>query len=771
MSIDHQETTPNGDDRLSQLRQLLLSPEQQELEELKLRLEESSIDAQKLSELLPEAISRRTSQDDQLGQSLAPTLTTAFKDSIRRDPKSLVDAISPIMGPAIRRYITQTIASMVQSLNQSLEASFSWQGLKWRLESLRTGKPFAEVVLLHTLLFRIEQLFLIHRETGILLTHVVSPGGSGADADLVSGMLTAIQDFVKDSFGGDEEDTLETMRCGEHTIWIEHGPSAVLASVIRGQPPNGLHNQLCETLENIHVNWSEELANFNGDTGPFEAAEPVLERCLVTEYRPAASPKPVASGWRQWIVPVGLALGLVALIAWWRYEPPTAAATRILQPPETVEIQVIDDRLCLVGEARNLWISKIEDRMANANRTPTLDVTRLKNLDQPWLDFLNLLEEAPGIAVIQQQILKDRYTISGLRDPLAENPDSLMVRASVDPSLVDAHWRPYQSLEDPIVLRRAEKRLTPPDSVHLQIKDGTLTATGSADTRWIEGARQKQELLGVDRIDLQPLDIVDESWNRFVEHLRREPGIIVKDNRYSPDISRIVGSKDPLAVDPLSFANQFGISRDSIESQWSAHVSPDKDFRSARLRSLLQPPETVLLELESDRLTISGEAPHRWIISLKQHSELLNQLGVVDRTGLVCSEEQSIEAFATTCRQLAVWFQSRSSNVGESTRRGLGPLVRAWSSASDVAKGVGGRVRLIVLGVESENWEQSGQDTDLAKQRAQNAATALAELGVPRNEMSVRTEVQKAVARDGRGRQLGVRFLLEYSNSSEGSRL
>ena len=54
------------------------------------------------------------------------------------------------------------------------------QGLKWRVESIRTGRPFAEIVLMHSLLYRVEQVFLIHRETGLVL----SPrcGSHGRDA-------------------------------------------------------------------------------------------------------------------------------------------------------------------------------------------------------------------------------------------------------------------------------------------------------------------------------------------------------------------------------------------------------------------------------------------------------------------------------------------------------------------------------------------------------------------------------------------------------------
>ena len=81
----------------------------------------------------------------------------------------------------------------------------SKQGLKWRFEALRTRKPFAEVILLHTLVYQVEQIFLIHKDTGLTLQHVVSKAELANDPDLVSGMLTAIKDFVQDSFGAQRE--------------------------------------------------------------------------------------------------------------------------------------------------------------------------------------------------------------------------------------------------------------------------------------------------------------------------------------------------------------------------------------------------------------------------------------------------------------------------------------------------------------------------------------------------------------------------------------
>ena len=48
--------------------------------------------------------------------------------------------------------------------------------------------------------FRVEQVFLVHRPTGLLLQHVMAPEVPAKDADQVAAMLTAIRDLVEGSF-------------------------------------------------------------------------------------------------------------------------------------------------------------------------------------------------------------------------------------------------------------------------------------------------------------------------------------------------------------------------------------------------------------------------------------------------------------------------------------------------------------------------------------------------------------------------------------------
>ncbi len=222
--------------------------------------------------VLPTAIAQASS-DARLGEVLAPALEKATQSSIRSDPRTLVNILYPLIVPAIRKSIGETIDETFQSLNESLKHSLTWRGLRWRWEAWRTGTSFAEVVLKHTLVYQVEHVFLIHRHTGLLISHVAAEDAASQDPQLVSSMLVAIQDFVRDSFSGAEHQGLDTVRLGELWLWSEPGPFATLVAVIRGNPPEGLHETLRDVLSRIHDERRHALESFDGDSSGFADVE------------------------------------------------------------------------------------------------------------------------------------------------------------------------------------------------------------------------------------------------------------------------------------------------------------------------------------------------------------------------------------------------------------------------------------------------------------------------------------------------------------------
>ncbi len=431
-------TPPTGDGDYAELRSLLLAPEQSRLEELREQVEHIDLNAQNVSRILPDAIALRGERDQRLTRVLTPHVSEALGTSVRKHPQMIVDAIAPIMMPAIRQSITNALRSMVQSLNQTIEHSLSLRSMQWRLEALRTGKPFAEIVLLHTLRYRVEQVFLIHSHTGLLLAHAAGDSVAVQDQTLVSGMLSAIRTFVQDSFGAAPDQALNTLQVGELTVWIEQGPVAILAAVIRGTPPEQFHIHLQDTLTRIHAEQADALARFEGDASIFAGITPLLEDCLHAQFEPrrrAVSPM-------TWVVLAALLLGA----AWWGAS---------------------------VYQERQLWRA-----------------------------YVTRLGTEPGLTLTAVEAEGRHYRLTGLRDPLAADPDALLRDSGLDPEKVTAQWNAYYALDPAFILKRARLILSPPDTARLVSEGTRLIAEGTAPAAWIRESRILARLLpGLDHYD------------------------------------------------------------------------------------------------------------------------------------------------------------------------------------------------------------------------------------------------------------------------------
>lgn len=435
----------NGDRRtadLATLRRILVGPERARIEELESR----RLSAADLAEQLPEAIALRGGRDQQLGRALAPTVETALRESIRRNPREIATAIFPVLGPAIRKAIAETMAALVRSINSAVEHSLTPQGIRWRLESWRTGVPFAQVVIRHALVYRVEQAFLIHAESGLLLEHATAPGLEAPDADLISGMLTAIQDFVRDSFRPDEGAMLRTFTVGEHTVQVEAGPLAVLALVIRGEAPDRVLRRQQDVLETIHAQFGTQLEEFNGDASALRATHPLLEECLetVVAQRPGQA---TGRAWLRWAIPVA-AVAIVLL---------------------------------------------------------ALSIRSGMRFDRA----VAMLDAEPGIVVVDasRSGWGGRWTMRGLRDPLARDAATTLAAAGLAPRALDATWESYVSLDSAIVVARARQAFG--------IGTGSSLAL-RADTLLLGGELPMESLGRIANASLPGVSLVDASGARLV---------------------------------------------------------------------------------------------------------------------------------------------------------------------------------------------------------------------------------------------------------------
>ena len=547
---------------------------QHRLQDLEQQAKDMESRARELSTLLPDALRlaqlQETDSNHVLSDALAAPIEKALRKSIENDTQTLANALFPIMGPAIRRSIEESIKELLKQINETVEQSMSFNGMRWRLEAIRTGKPYTQVMLQHTLIYRVEQVFLIHKDSGLLMQHLYQTNQqTNTDADAVSAMLTAIQDFIHDSFSNDQSDELNSVEMGKYTVWLERGPYTVLACVILGVPPYEFRIKLREIQEILHQRYSHRLEQFNGDNEEIAVARPVLEPILQEKLKD---------------IPQNRSLNRLKKSIFW---------------------------LLLLGLllwGANLQYKQWQDR-------------------QQGKAYIEALRQSAGIIITEYHWQDNILYIRGLRDPLAEKPENIAAQQNFKLP-VQSYWSQYQDHDNSFKQKRLQLLLDSypwPQGIEAYLKHNTLYLQGISEPAVV--AKLKKELglfIGITQINTNALQLDDvaQRFQNYIEQLQQTAGIMVLNSGQRNGEYFINGVRDPLAVDPDILATNYQLT--DINSQWQPYNDLSPEFVLKRIKLQLLPPNSAKLSLKAGILSITGHAPHKWI----EHLQSVNFIGV-----------------------------------------------------------------------------------------------------------------------------------------------
>ena len=440
------------------LRQLLLEQERGRMDALQDSVHKATARFERVPDLLAEDIER--SLQDGTRSRLANVLSEATADSleiaVRRRPQAVVNAVYPVIGPAIRRSLHDALRQMADDLDSALSDTFSPRALLWRWEAWRSGLPYTQVVLRHTTRYQVEHLFLIKPESGLLLGHLTGNGLPELDADAVAGMFTAINQFVRDSVSTEgAESGIGSATVGGYRLVVSEGPDARLVAFVRGVPSSDFGTRLDELNEELHARHGSRLGD--ADVAGFDSSSGLLEPPQLDELNArGAARDDAARPSRRKFMWAALALLVLALLV----------------------------HLGLKWH----WSSQVDDMRTHFAATPGLVVSRLDDSR------------------------RGRVRVEGLMDPLATDPRAWM--ADQHPGVrVDWQTRPFVSLEPQLVQRRVAQTLglpeavvTPPDS------NGVVHLAGSVPfPDWYRARATPSTTPGVTRVDFNGLAYPDKA--------------------------------------------------------------------------------------------------------------------------------------------------------------------------------------------------------------------------------------------------------------------
>ncbi|MFC4700201.1 OmpA family protein [Glaciecola siphonariae] len=274
--------TLQAEQDLARVRELLVEPAIS-----KYKTEQQAQFSTEVSQVLSEAIGTREQTDKSISAALNPIINRSVKSAFVHQKQELTGFIFPLVGDLVRKFVAASLREFLEKTNQIIENSVSVKGLSWRFKAWRSGLTFAQYAASQTYLYRVEQVLLIHKETGLLINSVSLDERANQRSDLISAMLTAINDFVSDSFSvnSDKEQYLDEIKTDDSTLYLFQGPLVMLVASVTGNISPEAKAHLQQTMEGIHKTYTPQLKAYNGDATELMATSEELSQCLLAQER------------------------------------------------------------------------------------------------------------------------------------------------------------------------------------------------------------------------------------------------------------------------------------------------------------------------------------------------------------------------------------------------------------------------------------------------------------------------------------------------------
>ena len=223
------------DEKLNIIRDILLTDEREFVSSIEKKIEilENIInEKKKLSVKVDPIIENKLDEFvKEIPTTLGPTITEALKEEIKNSQDAVVEALFPIIGKMIKRFIQHEMKLLSERVNNQINKTFSFKNLFRKAKSKLSGIDDADLILQEQANPVIEQIIVIEKGSGLVLAEASK--NKMTDEDMVAGMLTAIKSFVEDAFTK-ESQNLQYIEYDYYHIHLQNFSSYYIAAVISG---------------------------------------------------------------------------------------------------------------------------------------------------------------------------------------------------------------------------------------------------------------------------------------------------------------------------------------------------------------------------------------------------------------------------------------------------------------------------------------------------------------------------------------------------------
>jgi len=294
----------------------------------------------------------------------------------------MIDALYPIMGGMISKYVTQAIKEMMEKINEKIEQGLSVERYKRKLKAKLTGVSETELLLEESGDADIHSIFIIHKETGLLIAEAHMENSEIDDPHMVASMASAIKDFVNDWISSHQETEskeVQLLSYGDATLYIESAGSVYMIAFLDSEPDYAQRSEINSFFAKLLQKYSTFFQSFNGDDSDpqIKKIETKLHTFL-NEENHTHSNKQEKSGINpaKYILTAAalLLLGYVGYVAKIRYDLFHLEQTIYAKTGEKARLKEESDGLHLYAQPDSMEIFyKIEQFVRTHTNTPFIN--------------------------------------------------------------------------------------------------------------------------------------------------------------------------------------------------------------------------------------------------------------------------------------------------------------------------------------------------------------------------------------------------------------
>ncbi len=213
-----------------------------------------------------------------IAEALAPEMGKAIKNQIELEKDAMVDALYPVIGNTISKYMVE----VVKEINRKVENTLSPEGIKRKIRAKLQGVSEAELILQEAVGYQVQAVFLIAKDSGLVIQEIQSGDTKHLESDLLAGMLTAIRSFANDCITSGSE--LDVIDYGDWQIGIEVAGYCYLAAVVKGEPSRKFRAKARDILSTIVLKYGDAIQHFDGNRATVpQGIKPLLAELVATD--------------------------------------------------------------------------------------------------------------------------------------------------------------------------------------------------------------------------------------------------------------------------------------------------------------------------------------------------------------------------------------------------------------------------------------------------------------------------------------------------------